>query len=101
VTRTLLLAALTMASCATGYRSEEDSKKLRSDIDDRTIESHVRVALAADDATRGQPIEVSCLDGVVYLRGPLPAKSDAAEQAEALALGVEGVRRVVTRFASG
>ena len=88
-------------ACSTGYRTEEDSEKLRAEMDDRTIESRIRVALAAEPTTRDEAIEVSCADGTVYLRGTIPAGSTAAVRARSLALGVEGVKKVVVRFAPG
>jgi osmotically-inducible protein OsmY len=94
----ILLALGAVTACSTGYRTEEDSEKLRSEIDDRTIESRVRVALAGDEVTRGRPIEVQCVDGTVYLRGALDEDSAPAVRARVLALGVEGVRKVVVRF---
>jgi len=97
----LLLAAGIAAACSTGYRTEEDSAKMRAEIDDRTIESRVRVALSGDEVTRGQPIEVQCVEGAVYLRGSPAEDSAVAVRARALALGVEGVRKVVVRFGRG
>jgi len=87
----LLLGVL--AAC-TGYRDEHDSEELRRDIDDRTIESRVRLALAADPETGGEGIEVSCREGVVYLRGTL-IREGAGDRAETVAKGVEGVRKVI------
>jgi len=96
----VLGAALIAVACSTGYRTEEDSKKLRAEIDDRTIESRIRVALAAEPTTRDEVIEVSCAEGTVYLRGAIPVDSTAAVRARSLALGVEGVNKVVVGFAS-
>ena len=99
--RGLSLVLMVAVACSTGYRTEEDSEKFRADIDDRTIESRVRVSLAGDDLTRNEPIEVQCVEGAVYLRGSLAADSPAAVRARSLALGVEGVRKVLVRFAKG
>ena len=98
VLSTLLLLAV---ACSTGYRTEEESEKFRAEIDDRTIESRVRIALAGDDLTRREPIEVQCVEGTVYLRGTLAGGSQAAVRARSLALSVEGVRKVVERFTEG
>jgi len=95
---TLVAALLLAAGCSTGYRTEEESKELRAAIDDRTIESHIRVAFAADPTTRAVPIEIACVAGTVHLSGTVAPDSTAAARAKALALGVEGVRRVVVRF---
>ena len=97
--RIVSLSLLVAVACSTGYRTEEDSEKFRADIDDRTIESRVRVSLAGDELTRNEPIEVQCVEGTVYLRGSLAPDSKAAVRARSLALGVEGVRKVVVRFA--
>ena len=102
MTKTALLSALVaLASCSTGYRTEEDSAKMRAEIDDRTIESRVRVALSGDEVTRGEPIQVQCVEGTVYLRGAPAEDTAVAVRARALALGVEGVRKVVVRFGRG
>ena len=94
--RALLLFAL-LAGCSAGYRSEEDSRYLRKDLDDRTIESRVRIALGRDPETADEPIEVYCEDGVVYLRGSV-ARAAAADRATSIAKGVEAVRKVVDRI---
>ena len=94
----ILCAAVALAACSTGYRTEEDSAKMRAEIDDRTIESRVRIALSTDEVTRGEPIEVQCVEGTVYLRGSPAEDSEVAVRARALALGVEGVRKVTVRF---
>ncbi len=82
-----------LAAC-TGYRDEHDSEELRRDIDDRTLESRVRLALASDPETGEERIQVSCRDGVVYLRGTL-IREGAGNRAETVAKGVEGVRKVI------
>ena len=92
---TLLLLAL--SCCSTGYRSPEDSKDLRRDLDDRTIEIRVRIALGKDPETADEPIEVYCADAVVYLRGSV-ARAPAADRARSIAGGVEGARKVVDRI---
>ena len=96
--RAILAMSLVAAACSTGYRKPEDSRKLRAELDDRTIESRIRVALASDATTRGEPIEIACVDGTVYLRGPIAARSPAGVRARAIAAGVEGVGKVVVRF---
>ena len=88
------LMLLVLAACSTGYRTSESSEDLRRDLDDRTIESHVRIALGEDPETSDENIEVYCKDGVVYLRGSIRREA-AASRAESIALGVEGVRKVV------
>ena len=88
---------LPLAGCSAGYRSEEDSKDLRRDLDDRTIESRVRIALGRDPETADEPIEVYCDDGVVYLRGSVH-RAAAADRAASMALSIEGVRKVVERI---
>ena len=85
-----------LAACS-GYRTEKDSKELRRDLDDRTIESRVRVALAGDPETAEEEILVSCSEGTVYLRGTL-AREAAGKRAKVVALGVEGVREVILAF---
>jgi osmotically-inducible protein OsmY len=100
VKRVLFPGLCAAIACSPGYRTEKESKELRAEIGDRTIESRVRIALAGDDATRGRPIEVQCVEGAVYLRGAIEQGSPAAVRARSLALGVEGVKRVVVRFAA-
>ena len=95
--RGLLLKGLLVA--CTGYRNEHDSKDLRRDIDDRTIASRVRLALASDPETGGEPIEVSCRAGVIFLGGTLN-RAGAGDRAEAVAKGVEGVRKVIATLSS-
>lgn len=90
----LLLVALSATACSSGYRSGEDSKDLRRDLDDRTIESRVRVTIGTDEQTANEKIEIECVDGVVYLRGTVRAPA-AARRAVKLAAGVDGVRRVI------
>ena len=97
--RAALLVLLAAAACSTGYRTPEESEPLRTDLDDRTIESRVRVALSKDELTRSEAIAIQCIDGAVYLRGDQSASSEVAARAKSLALGVEGVRRVIVRFA--
>jgi osmotically-inducible protein OsmY len=92
-----LLASLLAAGCSAGYRSEEDSRDLRRDLDDRTIESRVRIALGRDPETAEERIEIGCRDGVVTLRGTV-SRDAAADRATSTAAGVEGVRRVVDRI---
>jgi len=87
-------AILALAACSAGYRTEEDSQELRERLDDRTIESRVRIALGRDPETAGESIEVFCHGGVVYLRGSV-VRPAAAYRAVSVASGVEGVRRVV------
>ncbi|MFM9105283.1 MAG: BON domain-containing protein [Chloroflexota bacterium] len=62
-------------------------------IPDRLIEERVARALADDAATSDLEIIVSARGGVVHLRGTTPTLEDA-ENAEAVASGVAGVRRV-------
>ena len=94
--RTLAVLALAAAAC-TGYRTREDSRKLRGDLDDGTLASRVRVALASAPETRDEAIEVSCRAGTIYLRGTV--RSNAARaHARALATEIEGVRDVVETF---
>jgi len=88
----LVLAGL-LPAC-TGYRDEHDSEELRRDIDDRTLESRVRLALASDPETGEERIQVSCREGVVYLRGTVN-REGAGNRAETVAKGVEGVRKVI------
>jgi len=91
--RTVALLAL-LAGCSAGYRTREDSQDLRRDLDDRTIESRVRIALGRDPETADEAIEVSCRDGVATLSGSV-SRAAAADRARSIAAGVEGVRRVV------
>ena len=93
----LLLPLLGLLTACTGYRDEHDSEELRRDIDDRPIESRVRLALAADPETGEESIEVSCREGVVYLRGTL-IREGAGDRAETVAKGVEGVSKVIASF---
>lgn len=94
--RALVFIAL-LVGCSAGYRSEEDSEDLRRDLDDRTIESRVRIALGRDPETADEQIEVYCDDGVVYLRGSV-RRAAAAERAASISHGIEGVRKVVERI---
>jgi len=91
--RWLLLIAL--AGC-TGYRTTEDSENLRADLDDGTLASRVRVALASAPETRNAAIEVACDDGIVYLRGRVSPAT--AAHARSIVANVGGVRRVVEMF---
>ncbi|MHC4953100.1 MAG: BON domain-containing protein [Planctomycetota bacterium] len=89
--------AAACVACSTGYRTPEDSEKLRGDLDDRTLESRVRIALASAPETRDEKIEVGCMDGTVYLRG-LVRDPATKKRAHAIAAQVEGVRKVVDMF---
>ena len=91
-----LLALAALVSCSAGYRNEHDSKDLRRDLDDRTIESRVRVAIGTDAVTADEKFEVESVDGVVYLRGTVRTPA-AARRAVQLAVMVDGVRRVIER----
>ena len=90
------LVLFALVGCSTGYRSPEDSKDLRRDLDDRTIESRVRIALGENPETADELIEVYCADAVIYLRGSV-SRAAAADRAKSIAAGVDGVRKVVDR----
>jgi hyperosmotically inducible protein len=92
----MLAAGMLAAGCSPGYRSDGDSNDLRRDLDDRTIESRVRVAIGSDEQTADENFKVESEDGVVYLRGTVRTPV-AARRAVALAAGVDGVRRVMDR----
>ncbi|MEM8883445.1 MAG: BON domain-containing protein [Planctomycetota bacterium] len=88
---------LLLVGCASGYRTEEDSKELRRELDDSTIESRVRMALASDPETTDEPLEVTVVDGVVHLRGAV-SRDPAAARAITLAREVDGVAKVADRI---
>ncbi|MHC4938227.1 MAG: BON domain-containing protein [Planctomycetota bacterium] len=94
--RLVLLGAL-LVGCSAGYRDEDDSRDLRRDLDDRTLASHVRIAIGRDPETAEEAIEVYCDDGVVYLRGSV-RRSAAADRAASIAAGIDGARKVVDRI---
>jgi osmotically-inducible protein OsmY len=90
-------ALMLLAACSAGYRTAEDSQELRRDLDDRTIESRVRIALGRDPETADEAIEVYCQEGIVYLRGSV-RRAAAADRATSIAASVEGVVRVIERI---
>jgi len=91
-----LLALAALVGCAAGYRCEHESKDLRRDLDDRTVESRVRVAIGSDEITADEKFEIESVDGVVYLRGTVRTRA-AARRAVQLAAMIDGVRRVIER----
>jgi len=70
-----------------------ETRRAGAGISDRLIEERVARALADDALTSDLDIRVSVRAGVAHLRGTAPTLEDA-ENAEAVASGVGGVRQV-------
>lgn len=85
-----------LAGCSPpGYRSPKDSAKLEREVEDRNVETRVRMALTNDPQTAPYgSIRVTCVEGVVTLEGVVP-RTDARARAVKIAQGTQGVRRVV------
>jgi BON domain-containing protein len=77
--------------------ADEDQPVPRSEVvggpADGAIEEAVRIELREDAATAGMELQVSSAAGIVYLRGTVDDLDDA-ENAEAVASRVPGVREV-------
>jgi hyperosmotically inducible periplasmic protein len=79
----VLILAASLGACATVDRTE-----------DLRIESEVKARLVADKDANLTRLGVLSTNATVYLSGAVPSPEQRA-QAEALARGVRGVRRVV------
>ena len=90
-TRSISLVVLLLAGCRTGYLTPEDSAPVDRMIDDRNIESRVRMALGKDPETAPYDgIAVRCDHGVVFLEGAVD-RPEVRRRAERLARGCRGV----------
>jgi len=89
--RALLVVGLLLAGCRTGYLTTEDAKPMDRLIDDRNIESRVRMELGKDPETAAyDAIVVRCDHGVVILEGTVD-RPEVKSRAERLARGCRGV----------
>jgi hypothetical protein len=81
-----------------GFGSDDDEPVERSDFDgrigDEALADAVRRRLAEDSATTDLEIVVAVRNGVVHLRGQVTDLDDA-DNAEAVAASVPGIREVV------
>lgn len=94
MTRAAMLLLALAAACGRGYRSPEDSEPLRRRIDDRNLETQVRMALARDPETAPYGgIRVRAEEGIVTLEGRVdrPAARDRAVRVARAVAGVRGV----------
>jgi hyperosmotically inducible periplasmic protein len=89
--RTLLIgvALASLSSCATVDRTE-----------DLRIESEVKARLVAEKDANLTRLGVLSTNAVVYLSGQVPSP-EQRDQAETVAKGVRGVRRVVNTLGVG
>ncbi|MHC4547974.1 MAG: BON domain-containing protein [Planctomycetota bacterium] len=90
---------LFLAACkGPGYRDPEDSEPLRLEIEDRNIESRVRIALGEDPETAPYDnIRVQCAKGGVTLVGAVD-RAAVKRRAGEVALQCVGVRHVRNRI---
>lgn len=84
-----VLAAATMAGCATGPAYESNAEA----VDDATITANVKAALLQDPATRASNIAVNTIHGRVDLTGFVNSR-DQGDEATHDARQVAGVRSV-------
>lgn len=87
-----LLVVLALGACA--------GKTVGETIDDAAITAAVKTKLAADPEVNPFDIDVDTTDGVVRLSGTVNEAGDKRE-AEELARGTEGVRRVINDIRVG
>lgn len=92
--RRTLAFLLGLAACGVGYRTPEDSEPMGRRIDDRNVETRVRVALARDPETAPwDSIRVRCEEGVVTLEGSVD-RPEVRRRAAEVAAECPGVRAV-------
>jgi hypothetical protein len=84
---TILLTALALGACAGAGQTTGEY------VDDSVITSKVKARLFEDPATRGFGINVTTVDGVVYLTGLVDDRKEK-NRAEELAQQTAGVKRV-------
>jgi hyperosmotically inducible periplasmic protein len=84
-----VLAAATLAACATGPAYESNAEA----VDDATVAANVKAALLQDPETRGSNISVNTLHDQVELTGFVNSRQEA-DEAEHDARNVAGVRSV-------
>lgn len=88
-----LVALLSLGACASNQTAGEA-------VDDAAITAKVKSKLAADPEINPFNIDVDTRDGVVTLSGTVE-KAEARSEAEDLARGTDGVRRVVNNIQVG
>jgi osmotically-inducible protein OsmY len=92
--RAAVLPLVAFAACASGYRDRGDSEEMGRRIDDRNVETRVRVALACDPETAPyDPIRVRSYEGVVTLEGAVD-RPEAKRRAVEVAAACDGVHEV-------
>ena len=86
-------AAVITTGATTGYKVVTDPRSVGQQVDDATITSKVKLALAKDPVTKARKIDVDTVDGVVTLTGMVETEAEK-RRAEDLARKVAGVRAV-------
>lgn len=88
-----LIATAVMTTAATPAQSADDRQSAGDHIDDATLTSRVKAALARDEDLNARSIKVETKDGIVQLSG-FVVSEEAQTQALVTARAVEGVAEV-------
>jgi osmotically-inducible protein OsmY len=80
-----------------GYVGTQESRSAGETVDDQLILASVKTKFLADSDVSGFNINVDCFKGIVTLRGYVTI-SEEIEKATRVALGVSGVKQVVSKL---
>lgn len=93
ITTTLTVAALTMGMAPAIAADNKPNRSAGQVVDDATVNTKVKAALADDELTKARNINVDTRNGVVTLNGKVDSRAEV-EQATAVARSIEGVSSV-------
>ncbi len=86
-------AAVIATGATAGYKVATDPRSVGRQVDDATLTSRVKLALARDPITKARKIDVDTVNGVVTLTGVVETETEK-RRAEEVARKVSGVRAV-------